>query len=63
MLSKMKPRDVAAIKETFITYSTPQFMKQFSLHLPYGYRDEYVKKVREPDSERLAGLVRVRVCG
>ena len=23
MLSKMKPKDVAAIKETFITYSTP----------------------------------------
>ena len=47
MLSKMKPEDIAKIKEAFITYSTPRFMKQFSLHLPYGYREEYVKKVKD----------------
>ena len=60
-LSRMKPKDVAAIKEASITYSTPRFMKNFSLHLPYGYREEYVKRVRESDLERLAGLI--RVCG
>ena len=61
MLSKMKPKVVATIKEAFITYSTPRFMKQFSLRLPYGYKKEYEKKVRELDLERLAGLI--KVCG
>jgi hypothetical protein len=36
-------------------------MKQFSLHLPYGIREEYIKKVRELDLEGLAGLI--KVCG
>jgi len=59
MLSEMKPKDVTSIKEAFITYATPRFMKQFSLHLPYGYKEEYEKKVRSLDLERLAGLIKV----
>ena len=61
MLFAMKKEDVAAIKEAFITCSTPRFMKQFSLRLPYGYKKEYEKKVRQLDLERLAGLI--KVCG
>ena len=58
-LSKTKLQGVAKVKEAFITYWTARFMKQFSLHLPYGYREEYLKGVKELDFDRLAGLLRM----
>jgi hypothetical protein len=36
-------------------------MKNFGLHLPYGKREEYMKKVKELDLERLVNLI--KVCG
>jgi hypothetical protein len=61
MLSEMKTKDVDMIKEAFITFRTPRFMKQFSFSLPYGFTEEYNRRVRELDLERLAGLV--KICG
>jgi hypothetical protein len=49
------------IKQAFVKYDHPRFMKAFSYHLPFGAKREYRKEIARLNQEKLAHLI--RICG
>ena len=60
-LKNLKPEDLTRVREAFIKYKQPRFMKYFFPHMPYGKQKLYAEKLREASLERLAHLT--KVCG
>jgi hypothetical protein len=60
-LQTLGDKDVVRIKEAFTRYNHPRFMKAFSHHLPYGWKQAYRKEIECLSLEKLASLI--KVCG
>ena len=60
-LQTLSPGEIDSIKEAFIKFSHPRFMKSFSLRMPFGKKEAYAESVKEASIERLAHLI--KVCG
>jgi GNAT superfamily N-acetyltransferase len=60
-LQTLNVKDLGKVKEAFVKYSHPRFMKAFSYHLPYGQKQAYRKEVERLSLERLVGLI--KICG
>ena len=60
-LQTMSDQDMERIKEAFIRYSHPRFMKAFSYHLPFGAKQAYQKELVCLSVEKLANLI--KICG
>jgi len=51
----------ARIKQAFVKYSHPRFMKAFSYHLPFGAKQAYREQIEHLSTEKLAHLI--KKCG
>jgi hypothetical protein len=60
-LRLLSPNQINAIKEAFIKYAHPRFMKSFSGKMPFGSKEAYAEEVRGANLERFAHLI--KVCG
>jgi ABC-type lipoprotein export system ATPase subunit/GNAT superfamily N-acetyltransferase len=60
-LQSLSPNQIDAVKEAFIKYSHPRFMKSFSEKMPFGSKEAYAEEVRGASLERLTHLI--RICG
>jgi len=60
-LRSLSPEQISAIREAFIKYNHPRFMKSFSVKMPFGSKEAYAEEVREASLERLAHLI--KICG
>ena len=60
-LRSLGPDQINAIREAFIKYGHPRFMKSFSVKMPFGSKDAYAEEVRGASLERLTHLI--RICG
>jgi len=49
------------VKEAFMKYNHPRFMKAFSYHLPFGAKKAYKERMESLNIERLAHLI--KICG
>jgi GNAT superfamily N-acetyltransferase len=60
-LQSLSRDQIDAIREAFIKYSHPRFMKSFSEKMPFGSKEEYAEEIKEASLERLTRLI--KVCG
>jgi ABC-type transport system involved in cytochrome c biogenesis ATPase subunit/GNAT superfamily N-acetyltransferase len=60
-LQSLKPDDVEIIREAFIKYSCPRFMKSFGSPQPFGEKQEYTSKILNASLETMAHLI--KICG
>jgi tRNA(Met) C34 N-acetyltransferase TmcA len=60
-LQTLSSNDLAKVKQAFIKNRHPRFLKSFSYDLPFGTKEEYMKRVEEADLGQLAHLI--KVCG
>jgi hypothetical protein len=60
-LQSLTGQDVARIRQVFVKYSHPRFMKAFSYHLPYGQKQAYRIEIEHLSLEKLAHLI--KICG
>jgi hypothetical protein len=60
-LQTFNDQEIERIKQAFIKYSHPRFMKAFSYHLPYGQKQAYRKEIEHLNLEKLAHLI--KICG
>jgi hypothetical protein len=60
-LSDLNSQELSILKTAFSENKHPRFMKEFSLHDPYGRSKFYSKAVEKADLEKLAKLI--GICG
>ena len=60
-LQSLSPDQINAIKEAFIKYAHPRFMKSFSVKMPFGSKEAYAEQVMKASLERLTQLI--KICG
>ena len=60
-LQTLKDEEIERIKQTFMKYNHPRFMKAFSYHLPFGAKQTYREQMERLDLEKLAHLI--KICG
>jgi ABC-type lipoprotein export system ATPase subunit/GNAT superfamily N-acetyltransferase len=60
-LRSLSSQQINAIREAFIRYAHPRFMKSFSGKMPFGGKEAYAEAVRKASLERLTHLI--KVCG
>ena len=60
-LQSLSNTEIERVRQAFLKYSHPRFMKAFSYHLPYGLKEAYRKEIENLTIERLAHLI--RICG
>jgi len=60
-LHSLSREQIDAVKEAFIKYGHPRFMKSFSVKMPFGSKEAYAEQVMKAISERLTQLI--KVCG
>ena len=54
-------KSIERIKEAFVKYNHPRFMKAFSYHLPFGAKEAYREQIEHLSLEKLAHLI--KICG
>lgn len=60
-LQTLDGQEIERIKQAFVKYSHPRFMKAFSYHLPFGAKKTYREQIEHLDRGKLAHLV--KICG
>jgi len=60
-LNALDDAEVGRIKEAFVKYNHPRFMKAFSYHLPFGAKQAYCQEITCLNLEKLAHLI--KICG
>ena len=60
-LQTLNGQDVERIRQAFVKYSHPRFMKAFSYPLPHGQKHVYREEIEHLELEKLACLV--KICG
>jgi GNAT superfamily N-acetyltransferase len=60
-LQALPDDETGKIKQVFVKYNHPRFMKAFSYHLPFGAKQAYREQIEHLNPERLAHLI--RICG
>jgi ABC-type ATPase with predicted acetyltransferase domain len=60
-LQTLDQESVEKVKEAFMKYNHPRFMKAFSYHLPFGTKKVYREQLEHLDLEKLAHLI--KICG
>jgi hypothetical protein len=53
-LQTVSIQDLGRVKEAFVKYSHPRFMKAFSYYVPFSAKQAYRKEVERLGLERLA---------
>jgi len=60
-LQTLDDNSVERIKQAFVKYNHPRFMKAFSYHLPFGAKQTYREQIEHLNLEKLAHLI--KICG
>ena len=60
-LQALEGDEIGRIKQAFVKYNHPRFMKAFSYHLPFGAKRTYREQMEHLNLEKLAHLV--KICG
>jgi GNAT superfamily N-acetyltransferase len=60
-LQTLDRESIENVKEAFMKYNHPRFMKAFSYHLPFGVKKAYREEIDRLNIERLAHLI--KICG
>jgi hypothetical protein len=60
-LQSLNDKNIERIKQAFIKYNHPRFMKAFSYHLPFGMKQTYREKIEQLHLDKLAHLI--KICG
>ena len=60
-LRDLKNEDIATIREVFMKYRHPRFLKSFSYDLPFGTKEAYRERIMDACLEKLAHLI--KICG
>jgi GNAT superfamily N-acetyltransferase len=60
-LQTLDNKSIERIKEAFVKYNHPRFMKAFSYHLPFGLKRAYQEQMEHLSLEKLAHLL--KICG
>lgn len=60
-LSGLNTESLEEVKNAFIRYAHPRFLKTFISHVPFGKKEQYRKSVRAATLQQLAGLI--KICG
>jgi len=60
-LRSLSPEQIDAVREAFIKYAHPRFMKSFSWKMPFGSKEAYAEQVMKASPERLTQLI--KICG
>jgi ABC-type lipoprotein export system ATPase subunit/GNAT superfamily N-acetyltransferase len=60
-LHSLNSEQINTIKEAFIKYAHPRFMKSFSMKMPFGSKEAYAEQVMKASPERLTQLI--NICG
>ncbi|MEM2352372.1 MAG: GNAT family N-acetyltransferase [Thermoproteota archaeon] len=58
-LQTLSPKEIDAIKEAFIKFNHPRFMKNFSYKMPFGKREAYAIEIMKSSLERLTYLIKI----
>jgi ABC-type transport system involved in cytochrome c biogenesis ATPase subunit/predicted GNAT family N-acyltransferase len=58
-LQNLDDKSIEMIKEAFVKYNHPRFMKAFSYHLPFGLKQAYQDRVEHSNLEKLAHLIKI----
>ena len=60
-LQSLSPKQLEALKETFVKNDHPRFRREFAAnrHMPYGTAKAYGEGVRNASMERMARLVKI----
>jgi hypothetical protein len=60
-LQALDQESIENVKEAFMKYNHPRFMKAFCCHLPFGLKLAYQEQVEHLNLEKLAHMI--RICG
>jgi hypothetical protein len=60
-LEAMRSQDVGKVRDAFIKYRHPRFLKNFSYDLPFGTKEAYEEKVINANLPGLTHLI--KICG
>jgi hypothetical protein len=60
-LQTLNDEETERIRQAFVKYNHPRFMKAFSYHLPFGAKQAYRKEIDCLGLEKFARLI--RICG
>jgi hypothetical protein len=60
-LRTLNNQETEEVKQAFVKYSHPRFMKAFSYHLPFGAKQTYREQIEHLNLEKLAHLI--KICG
>jgi ABC-type ATPase with predicted acetyltransferase domain len=60
-LQILSDEEIERIKQVFVKYNHPRFMKAFSYHLPFGAKQTYREQIEHLNPEKLAHLI--KICG
>jgi hypothetical protein len=58
-LLAIRPSEVQRVREAFLKFKHPRFLKDFSYDLPYGTKKDYEEKIGAASLEKLAKLIAV----
>jgi tRNA(Met) C34 N-acetyltransferase TmcA len=58
-LRTLDAQNVEKIKQAFVKYNHPRFMKAFSYHLPFGAKKAYGEQIEHLNLEKLAHLIKI----
>jgi hypothetical protein len=58
-LQTLDGKSIERIKQAFVKYNHPRFMKAFSYHLPFGAKKTYREHLEHIDLEKLAHLIKI----
>jgi len=60
-LHTLNNQETEEVKQAFVKYNHPRFMKSFSYHLPFGTKQTYREQIEHSNLEKLAHLI--KICG
>jgi len=58
-LQALDDDEIDRIKQVFVKYNHPRFMKAFNYHLPFGARKAYGEQIEHLNLEKLAHLIKI----
>jgi hypothetical protein len=58
-LQTLNDEEIQRIRQAFVKYNHPRFMKAFSYHLPFGAKQIYREQIEHLNLEKLAHLVKI----
>ena len=61
ILQLLSSGNLERVREAFVKGGHVRFLKYFSSDVPFGYKEDYKKAVRNANLEKLAGLI--KICG